>query len=647
MAATPPASARHVEERTLADVAIRFAGDSGDGMQLTGGQFTNTTAIFGNDIATFPDFPAEIRAPRGTTYGVSGFQVHFASTDIYTPGDVVNALVAMNPAALKINLGDVEPGGIVIVDEDEFTRPNLRKCGYAEGYNPLEDDELQRRYRFFKVPMSRLTRESLAPSGMGAKEIDRCRNMFALGIVYWLYDRSLDTTIGYFNDYFGKAKSRPEIADLNERALRAGYYFGETAELFPVRYHVAPATLRPGTYRRISGNEATALGLVVAASKAGKRLFYSGYPITPASDLLHYLARLKNYGVRTFQAEDEIAAACAAIGASFAGDLALCGTSGPGMALKAEAMGLAVMYELPLVIVDVQRAGPATGMPTKTEQADLLQALYGRPSESPCAVIAPRSPSDCFDIAIEAFRLAIRAMCPVIVLSDGYLASGAEPWLLPDLDSIPPIEVVHPSATNNPGGPYLPYRRDPATLARAWAIPGVPGLEHRLGGLEKQDVTGNVSYDADNHEHMVRTRAAKVQKLAEVIPPVAVEGPESGEALLLGWGGTYGAITTAGMRLRAMGHAVATAHLRHLNPLPRNLGEVIGRYRRVIVPEINLGQLRMIIRDRFLVDAVGINRVRGQVFMVDDLVRTTREILKGGPGPAGETSNGETRAARA
>ncbi len=609
-------------------MVVRFCGDSGDGMQLTGGQFTTASAIFGNDIATFPDFPAEIRAPRGTTYGVSGFQVRFSSTDIYTPGDRVNALVAMNPAGLKTNIADVEPGGIVIVNSDEFDKVNLKKCGYKEGYNPLEDDELNRRYQMCKVPMSRLTRESLADSGLGAKEVDRCRNMYALGLVYWLYDRPIDTTLRYFDDYFGRERNKPEIAAINTKALKAGYYFGETAELFPARYHVAPAKLAPGTYRRISGNEATVLGFVTAAAKAGKSLFYASYPITPASDILHGLSRLKGFGVKTFQAEDEIGAVCAAIGASFAGHFGLCGTSGPGLALKAEGIGLCVMLELPLVVIDVQRAGPATGMPTKTEQADLLQAMFGRPSESPCVVVAPRSPSDCFDMAIEAFRFAVHCMCPVLFLSDGYLANGAEPWRLPDLDAIPPIVVSHPAESNNPGGTFLPYLRNPQTLARPWAIPGTPGLEHRVGGLEKQDVTGNVSYDPDNHEHMVRTRAAKVQRAAAVIPPLEVRGPASGEALLLGWGGPYGAITTAGDELRKKGRSVSTAHLRYLNPFPANLGEVLGRFKTIIIPELNLGQLLLLIRSRFLVDAIGINEVKGRMFLVDALVEKTLEILK-------------------
>ncbi|MCA9294595.1 MAG: 2-oxoacid:acceptor oxidoreductase subunit alpha [Phycisphaerales bacterium] len=619
---TPPGKATPIES-----VAIRFCGDSGDGMQLTGGQFTDTSAMFGNDIATFPDFPAEIRAPRGTTYGVSAFQVQFAATDIHTPGDRINALIAMNPAGLKTNIEDVESGGIVIVNEDEFTPSNLRKAGYAEGENPLDDPELSLHYRVFRVPMSRMTRESLADSGMGSKDVDRCRNMYALGIVYWLYDRSIDPTVKFLENQFTK-RGKPEIATINIRALKAGYYFGETAELFPVRYRVAPAQFKPGTYRKISGNEATALGCLIAAHKAGKPLTYASYPITPASEILHLLSSLKHFGAKTFQAEDEIAAVCAAIGAAYAGDMALTGSSGPGIALKGEAISLAVMLELPLVIIDVQRAGPATGMPTKTEQADLMLAMWGRPSESPAAIIAPQSPADCFAAAIEAFRMAVRGMCPVLLLTDGYIANGAEPWLLPDLDDIPPIKVEHPTQNNNPDGSFLPYLRNPETLARPWAIPGVPGLEHRVGGLEKKDGTGNVSYDPDNHDHMIRARAAKIQKLVDLVPPLTVRGPEKGDVLLLGWGGTYGAITTAGERLRAQGHKVATAHLRYLNPMPANLGDVIANYRTIVVPEINMGQLRSIIRDRFLVDAVGINQMRGKMFQVDMLVERTLEIMK-------------------
>ncbi len=624
---TPSGHAKPIES-SVGSVAIRFCGDSGDGMQMTGDQFTDTSAVFGNDIATFPDFPAEIRAPRGTTYGVSAFQVHFAATDIYTPGDRINALVAMNPAGFKTNIEDVEAGGIVIVNEDEFTPSNLRKAGYAEDENPLADDELNRRYRIFKIPMSRMTRESLANSGMGAKDIDRARNMYALGIVYWLYDRPIEPTVASLEEQFTKRKNKPQIAALNVNALKAGYYFGETAELFPVRYRVPAAQFKPGTYRKISGNEASALGFLIAAHKAGKPLTYASYPITPASEILHQLASLKNFGVKTFQAEDEIAAVCAAIGAAYAGDLALTGSSGPGIALKGEAIGLAVMLELPLVIVDVQRAGPATGMPTKTEQADLFIALWGRPGESPAVVIAPQSPADCFMAAIEAFRMAVRGMCPVLFLTDGFIANGAEPWLVPKLDDIPPIEVHHPTKNNNPSGEFMPYLRDAETLARPWAIPGTPGLQHRLGGIEKKDGTGNVSYDPDNHQHMVRTRAEKIARLVDLVPPLEVRGPSGGDLLLLGWGGTYGSITSAGERLREMGHKVATAHLRYLNPMPANLGEILKKYRKVAIPEINMGQLLTVIRARFLVDAVGINEMRGKMFQIDTLVQSAIEILE-------------------
>ena len=614
---------------TLDSVVIRFSGDSGDGMQLTGGQFTDTSAFVGNDFATLPDFPAEIRAPRGTTFGVSGFQVHFSSHDIFTPGDTVNALVAMNPAGFKVNIEDVQPGGIVIVNEDEFTTGNLKKCGYPEGYNPLQDESLTAKYTMVRIPMSRLTREALAESGQGAKAIDRCRNMYALGIVYWLYERPIASTVKYLEEQFSKKKGQPEVADMNVRALKAGFYFGETAELLPSRYRVLPAAHEPGTYRRISGNYAAVLGLVTAAKKANKEIVYASYPITPASDIIHGLARLKNYGVKTFQAEDEIAAVCAAIGASFAGDIGVTGTSGPGMALKAEAMGLAVMLELPLIIVDVQRAGPATGMPTKTEQGDLLQAMFGRPSECPCIIVAPSSPGDCFYMAIEAVRLALRHMCPVIYLSDAYLANGAEPWSIPNLKDIPEIKVTHPTAGENTNGSFKPYHRDDETLARPWAIPGTPGLEHRVGGLEKQAETGNVSYDPDNHDAMIRTRAAKVAMAATSIPPLEVRGPETGDALVLGWGGTYGSITTAVDRLRASGRSVSSAHLRYLNPMPSNLEQVLRRFKHVIIPEINMGQLSMLIRSKYLIDAVGINVMRGRPFNVESLADRISQIMDG------------------
>ncbi len=624
---TPSGDPNGVETTALESVSIRFCGDSGDGMQLTGTQFTGSTALAGNDFATFPDYPAEIRAPRGTLFGVSGYQVHFSSEHIHTPGDNVNALVAMNPAGFKSNLADVEPGGIVIVNEDEFTAVNLKKCGYEEDYHPLEDDDLMGRYRVFKVPMSRLTRESLADADTSVKDVDRCRNMFALGIVSWLFDRPVDPTVDRLTHYFGTVKKMPEIAALNVKALKAGYYFGETAELFPARYQVAPAELAPGLYRRISGNEALVIGLAAAAAKSGKNLLYASYPITPASDILHGLARLKHFGIHTFQAEDEIAAVTAAIGASFAGNVGITGTSGPGLALKAEAMGLAVMQELPLVVVDVQRAGPATGMPTKTEQADLLQAMFGRPAECPCIILAAASPGDCFHMAIEAVRLAVHAMCPVILMSDGAIANGAEPWPVPDADAIAQITIEHAVAGDEP---FQPYQRDEQTLARPWAIPGTPGLEHRVGGLEKEDVTGNVSYDPDNHEHMVNTRAEKVARVASVIPPVAVEGPTEGDALLLGWGGTHGSILTAAQRLREAGHSVSSAHLRYLNPMPSNLGEVLSGFKTIIIPELNTGQLRMLIRATFLIDAIGINHMQGRSFMVSDLVEQVEGILAGG-----------------
>lgn len=613
---------------TVESVVIRFCGDSGDGMQLTGGQFADTSALFGNDFATFPDFPAEIRAPKGTTFGVSGFQLQFSSGAIYTPGDRVNAMVAMNPAGLKVNIDDVEPGGIIIVNEDEFTKGNLSKCGYPEGYNPLEDEHINTHYNLVKVPMTRLTKESLADSGMGAKDVTRCRNMFALGIVYWLYERPVETTTKYLTNYFDKKKNKPELAAINIRALEAGYYFGETAEVFPSRYRVPPAKQEKGTYRRISGNEATVLGLVTAARKAGKSMTYASYPITPASSVIHGLSHLKRFDIKTIQSEDEIAAVCTAIGASFAGDLGVTGTSGPGVALKGEAMGLAVMLELPLVIVDVQRAGPATGLPTKTEQADLLQAMYGRHCETPLIVVAPRSPSDCFNMAIEAVRLSVEFMCPVIYLSDGYIANGAEPWKIPDLADIPEISITHPTAEGLGEEGFLPYKREPETLSRPWAIPGTPGLEHRAGSLEKEAETGNVSYDPDNHDMMCRLRAEKVERAAKSIPLLEVDGDPSGDVLVLAWGGTYGSITTAVQQIRANGHKVSSAHLRYLNPFPSNTEEVLRSFKRVVIPEINLGQLSLIVRSKYLIDTIGINIVKGQPFRVDTLVERITEVIE-------------------
>ncbi len=610
-------------------VAIRFCGDSGDGMQFAGTEFTNTSAIFGNDVATMPDYPAEIRAPLGTTYGVSGFQIQFSSNEIFTPGDRVQVLIAMNPAGLKTNAQDVEPGGTIIVNEDAFSAGNLKKAGYAD--NPLDDDSLKQ-FHVIRVPISRLTEESLAESGMGAKVIDRAKNMFTLGLVYWLYDRPLDSTIGTLNSYFGEEKGKPEIAELNIKALKSGYYFGETAELFPVRYRVSKAKLKPGRYRKVAGNEATAIGLITAARLADKSLFYGSYPITPASDILHSLSKYKNFGVKTAQLEDEIAAMCSIIGASFAGDIAVTATSGPGMALKTEAIGLAIMTELPMVIINVQRAGPSTGMPTKTEQSDLWQAVIGRNGDAPLIVLAAKGPADCFYTAIEAVRLACKYMTPVIMLTDGYIANGAGPWRIPNLNELEPIPVKHATAFNHAstdGGAldcFMPYLRD-ENLARPWAIPGTPDLEHRLGGLEKDELSGNVSYDDENHQRMTDLRAAKIAKAAQDIPPLEINGEESGDVLLVGWGGTFGAIYTAADRLRKEGHNVSSVHLRHLCPLPNDLGDILKRFKKVIIPELNAGQLRMLLRAEYLVDAIGINKVKGKPFLVTELVDRVKEII--------------------
>ena len=606
----------HPEVLELDRVTIRFAGDSGDGMQLAGTQFTKTSAVVGNDISTFPDIPAEIRAPQGSLPGVSGFQVSFSSHDIFTPGDAPDVLFAMNPAALKTNLPDLPRGGILLINEDEFNETNLRKAAYTS--NPLEDGSL-RAYRVYKVPVSTINARALKDSGLTAVQIDRCKNMFALGLTFWMYSRPLDTTLHWIDDKFGK---NPQIAEANKTALKAGYHFGETTEMFATHYHVPKAKLQPGLYRNITGNEATALGFVTASKLAGRQLFYGSYPITPASDILHELARLKRFGVKTFQAEDEIAAVGAAIGASFGGSLGLTGTSGPGLALKSEAIGLAVMVELPLVVIDVQRAGPSTGMPTKTEQGDLLQSMFGRNGESPVAVVAPATASDCFNMAIEAWRIALKYRTPVIFLSDGYLGMGSEPWLVPDFEKLPKIE---PNFTTNPEG-FQPYARDPKTLARPWAIPGTPGLEHRIGGLEKSDGAGNVSYDPANHNKMVHLRAEKIQRIANDIPELEVSGDESGGLLVLGWGSTYGAITTAVRRARAKGARVSHAHLRYLNPFPRNLGDVLARYDRVLIPEINLGQLRLLVRGQFLVDAEGLNKVAGRPFTIADIESKIAEM---------------------
>jgi 2-oxoglutarate ferredoxin oxidoreductase subunit alpha len=610
-------------------VVVRFAGDSGDGMQLAGTQFASTSAIFGNDISTLPDFPAEIRAPAGTVPGVSGYQINFGNTRVFTPGDQVQALIAMNAAAFKAHIEDVTPGGIVIVNDSEFERQNLRKANYPDDYDPLEDPAYQEKYRIYRVPISRLNREALADTGLGVKAANRCKNMYALGLIYWLYERPLDNTIGFLEDYFSKQKNLPEVADANIRALKAGYYFGETAELFTARYKVGRALLPPGRYRNLTGNDALAMGLVTASTLANKTTIYCSYPITPASDILHAIAGLRHFGVKTFQAEDEIAAVTAAIGAAFAGQIGVCGTSGPGMVLKQEAINLAVMTELPLVIVDVQRGGPSTGLPTKTEQTDLLLALFGRNGESPVVVLAPQSPGDCFTIAVEAVRIALTHMTPVVVLSEGYLATSAEPWRIPDPNSFAPIEVHHPEHAGD-GAPFLPYARD-ERFVRPWAIPGSPGLEHRIGGLEKEENTGNVSYDASNHQRMTELRQEKVDAVADSIPPLEVDGDREGDLLVLGWGGSYGAILKATRRVQARGHAVASAHLRHLNPMPKNLGEVLSRYGQVLIPELNSGQLRMLIRAKFLVDAKGLNKVAGKPFLVDEIEQAIEAMLANGP----------------
>ena len=598
-------------------VTIRFAGDSGDGMQLTGTQFTRTTAVYGNDLATLPDYPAEIRAPAGSLPGVSGFQLSFSSNDIHTPGDNPDALVAMNPAALKTNLGDLVPGGLLIVDEGEFNPTNLRKAGYE--INPLDDGSLTP-YRLLRIDITKNNETALEGLDLGAKQRFQSRNFYALGLVLWLFSRPTDTAERWATEKFQR---NPDVLEANLRALRAGNAFGETSELVHERYEVPPAKVEPGIYRHISGNEATALGFVAASQLAGLPLFYASYPITPASDVLHELARHKNFGIKTMQAEDEISAVCAAIGASYAGQLALTGTSGPGLALKSEGLNLAVMAELPLVILDVQRAGPSTGMPTKTEQSDLLQAMYGRNGDSPVALLAPMTPGDCFWMAIEAYRIALKYMVPVILLSDGYLANGSEPWLVPDVSSIPPIETHYAEATDD----FHPYLRDPVTLARPWAIPGQAGLEHRVGGLEKSYDTGDINYEPGNHHKMTLTRAARVAGIVADVPDLEVTGPETGDVLLLGWGGTYGAIRSAGERARGEGKAVASAQVRHLNPFPANLGEVLSRYSHVVVPELNNGQLSTLVRAQFLVDAIPFNKIAGQPFKISEIAGKIDEVL--------------------
>jgi 2-oxoglutarate ferredoxin oxidoreductase subunit alpha len=628
MASTSPSTApqRSVEVVRQEQIVVRFCGDSGDGMQLAGTQLTNTSAAFGNDVSTLPDFPAEIRAPAGTLAGVSGFQLNFSSQSLLTPGDLVHALIAMNPAALKTNLEDLEKGGILIVNSDAFNAGNLQKAGYA--VNPLEDGSLAD-YKLYKVPMDKLNADAVEGTGLTGRQVGRSKNFFALGVVYWLYDRPLDPTITWIKDKFSKV---PAVMEANIRVLKAGHAFGETTEMFPVRFVVPKADVPPGLYRKVTGNQAMAIGLVTAAKLANKPLFYGSYPITPASDILHELARYKNFDVRTFQAEDEIAAMTSVVGAAYTGAFAVTGTSGPGVALKAEAIGLAIMTELPMVIVNVQRGGPSTGLPTKTEQADLNQAIFGRNGESPLCVLAPATPAECFDMAIEAFRIATQYMMPVIVLSDGYLANGAEPWRMPAIDSLPKFTFHHPKAGEI--AEFHAYERT-ATLARPWAIPGVAGYEHRVGGLEKRDITGEVCYESDNHHHMCELRRRKVDLIADSIPPLQVNGDAKGELLVLGWGSTYGAITTAVDRCRRKGMSVSSAHLRHMDPMPKNTGEVVKSFRQVLIPEMNLGQLLPIIRGRHLVDAIGFNKVQGKPFMIHEIEGKIASMLGGNGRHAG------------
>ncbi|MGD1006531.1 MAG: 2-oxoacid:acceptor oxidoreductase subunit alpha [Ignavibacteriaceae bacterium] len=606
------------EVRNVTEITVRFAGDSGDGMQLTGSQFSETTAIFGNDLKTLPDYPAEIRAPQGTVYGVSGFQLHFSSSDIYTPGDRPDVLVAMNPAAIKKNIGELKPGAIIIANTDSFDKKNLQLAKYDS--NPLEDKSLEG-FEVYPVPITHLTTKALEGTSLSQKEISRCKNFYALGLMYWLFDRPLEQTQNWIREKF---KNKPQFIEANEKALLAGYNYGENTELFSIRYEVEPAKLPKGTYRSISGNEATALGFLAASVKSGLPLFLGSYPITPASEILQYLSYYKDFGVKTFQAEDEIAGITSAIGAAYAGNLALTTTSGPGLALKTEAIGLAVITELPIVIVDVQRGGPSTGLPTKTEQADLLQAVYGRNGESPVPVIAAATPSDCFYMALEAARIAIKYMTPVILLTDGYLGNGSEPWKIPHVSELPRIPVKF--TTDKEG--FAPYLRD-ENLSRPWVKPGTPGLEHRIGGLEKANISGMVSYDGDNHDLMVKIRDKKVKNIAKDIPDLQLDGEPNGELLILGWGGTYGAITEAVIKARVAGYKVSQAHLKYLNPFPANTGKVLSGFKKILIPEINLGQLAKIIRSEFLVPVEQFNVVRGLPFRVSEIEGKIKELLGG------------------
>ncbi len=607
---------------TVESIVIRFCGDSGDGMQLAGTQFTNVSAIFGNDISTLPDFPAEIRAPAGSLFGVSGFQVCFSSGEVYTPGDEVDTLVSMNPAALKTNLEDLKRGGTLIVNEDAFDKSNLKKAHYES--NPLDDEDGQlAAYRIHKVPMTRLTRDAVSGLGLTVREADRCKNFFAMGLVYWLYDRDSTPTEDWVKEKFSKY---PSIVEANLRALKAGYNFGFSTEQFTVHYEVPSAELEPGYYRKITGNEAVAMGLATAAKLAGKELFYGGYPITPASDILHELSKLKRFGVKTFQAEDEIAAITSIVGAAFGGALSVTASSGPGIALKGEGIGLGVITELPMVIVNVQRGGPSTGLPTKTEQSDLFMSYFGRNGDCPMPVIAARSPADCFTMAQEAVRIAVEYMTPVFFLTDGYIANGAEPWKIPEVSDLYKIDVQHVSEPNGEDGEYLPYLRDDR-LVRPWAIPGTPGLEHRLGGLEKWDGSGEVSYDPDNHEHMIKTRAQKVANVADSIPEQEVEGPESGDLLVVSWGGTYGSVKSACAESRRQGKSVAHCHLQYIHPFPKNLGQILKNYKKVLIPELNAGQMWMILRGIYLVDAISYTKIKGKPFLIGELCAKINEVL--------------------
>ncbi len=612
-----------IPTQVVEDVVIKFAGDSGDGMQLTGSQFTNNTALIGNDLSTFPDFPAEIRAPQGTVAGVSGYQLRFSSDRVFTPGDVCDVLVAMNAAALKVNLKSLKPNGIIVADTNGFDTKNLRLANYAEGVNPLEDDSLKS-YRLHKIDITKLTREALKDIQMGVKEKDRAKNMFVLGFLYWLYNRDMNSTITFLQDKF---KKKPDILESNLRSLKAGYNYGDTVEAFNSRYKVEKAKLNSGKYRGITGNTALAYGLIAASEKASLPLFLGTYPITPASDILHELSQHKNFGIRTFQAEDEIAGIAAAIGASYGGSLGVTTTSGPGMSLKSEAMGLAVMLEIPLVIVNVQRGGPSTGLPTKTEQSDLLQAYYGRNGECPMPIVSASTPSDCFGAAFEAVRIAIEHMTPVILLSDGYIANGAEPWRFPSSSELEAINVSFKKGLDSSEEKFLPYKRD-EKLVRPWAVPGTEGLEHRIGGLEKEDGTGNVSYDPDNHQHMVKTRQAKVDTIADYIPLQTLDsGPVSGEVLVLGWGSTYGSIKSAAAYLQAQGKSIAHAHLRHVRPFPKNLGTMLSHYKTILIPEINNGQLIKIIRDQYMIDAKGFNKIKGTPISRAELITAIEEVM--------------------